>query len=249
MSASIYDVDKLLETTTDVNIPVFLDVTSIQQFGTWGRAHVGDLVNRITQAGLQIIAFDHQLENAFHRTHEAARKQLETFEVEFDPGEWKPEDDVFAAEVKSVYFHDEPAPLCDLHSKFLVLARFLSTTHTLRVLTAFPSFSRLINAEIFMLPDLADDIDLPANLDLFTDLGIHPQLRNVVVKAIMSKDYVGLVQDAAQELMEYLRNTDPTAFATPPNHFDGWDLAEKALVFQNMLYRVDRTYNNLLPTV
>lgn len=248
MPATIKPVDKLLEQATDVNIPVYLDVTSLVQFGIWGRDHVAELVSRIKTDGLQIVVFDAQLKNAYRRAkYQTAEKQLETFEVVLDEEAWVDDDDVFSAELESIYFHDEDAPLCDLHARFLVLARHASTTHALRIITAYPSFSRLVNAEIFMLPDVAADVDLPANLDLFTDLGIHPQLRSVVMNAMLNKDYVGLVQDAVQELMEHLRNTDPVAFATPPNHFDGWDLATRALAYQNMLFKVDKTYNQTLP--
>ena len=239
MPATIKAIEKLFEQMTDPNIPIYLDVTSLIQLAIWGRDHVAELVNRIRADGLQIVVFDAQLKHAYRRaSYQRTRAQLDTFEVIFDQDEWVGDDDVFAAELESIYFHDEDVPLNNLHAKFLVLARHATTTYPLRIITAYPSFQRLVNAEVFMLPDVTDDVDVPANLDLFTDLGIHQQLRNVVSTKFQQRDYIGVVQDSVQELFGYLQALDPNFAGV-----DGWQLVDQALGFRTVVHPA----NNNLP--
>lgn len=239
MPATIKLVDALLDEAFDVNIPVYLDVTSLVQFATWGRDNVAELVDRVRNDGLQIIVFETQLKNAFRRNkYQTAQKQLETFEVKFDEDEWIDDDNVFAAELKSIYFHDEDDRLRDLHAKFLVLARHASPNSP-RIITAYPSFQRMVNAEIYSLPIQADDVNLPANFDLFIDLGIHPQLRTVVSAKMQQQDFIGVIQDSVQELFGYLQNVDPSFAGV-----DGWRLVDQALGYQNVVHPP----KNSLPT-
>lgn len=223
MPAITKTVEALLEEQTDVNIPVYLDVTSLSQFAVWGRANVADLVKRIKTDGLQIIVFDSQLKNAYRRTkYQSALKQLQTFEVEIDDEDWLTDDDVFATELESFYFHDESAPLCDVHAKFLVLARYASTTHMLRIVSAYPAFQRILNAEIYVLPTAMNHLDVPPNFDVFTDLQLHSRLVNTVSGHFRNGNYPTVVFEAAKELSQYLR--DVSQLTT-----DGGTLANDAL--------------------
>jgi len=241
MPATIKPIDALLDASFDVNIPVYLDVTSLIQFATWGRDNVADLVHRIRNKGLQIVVFEEQFKKAYpNETYrDLAESSLTTFEVTFDEIAWNDLDATFATELEGIYFHDEVGNKKNLHSRFLVLSRHAtSNQHRLRIITAYPAFQRLVDADIYILPDQADDVDLPANLDLFIDLGIHPQLRTVVANKLRNNDYIGVVQDSVQELVGYLQNVDPS-FAS----IDGWLLVDLALGYQ----KVTHPSKSLLP--
>jgi hypothetical protein len=242
MPATIRSIEDLLGATFDVNIPLYLDVTSLVQFATWGRDNVAALIHRVRNEGLQIVVFEEQLKKAYpNETYrEQAENNLATFEVTFDEITWNDLDATYSTELEGIYFHDEVGNRRNLHSRFLVLARHAtSNQHRLRIITAYPAFQRLVDAEIYILPDQGDDVDLPANLDLFIDLGIHPQLRTVVANKLRHNDYIGLVQDGVQELFGYLQSVDPS-FAG----IDGWDLVDRALGYN----RVSVPPRNSLPT-
>lgn len=241
MSTQINTIEILLENSTDVSVPVYLDATSLRQFSIWIRQW-GDLqkqlVKRFNEDGLRIIVFDAQLKNSYRRkSYNEALKGLEEVEAEIDTETWGEEDDVFAAELKLMYFHDEASLLCDLHAKFLVLARYASASYPLKIITAYPSFHRVVNVDLYMLPDSSNDTELPANLNIFADLNIHERLRQSVSLKFLQKDYVGAVNDAVQEFFAYLQSLDPSASSR-----DGWNLVDEVLGYKGVSYPVNNKH-------
>lgn len=130
----------------------------------------------------------------------------------------------FFYEVQEIYFHDVTnRERCDRHAEFVFLSRRAARSENkLRVLTAQPAFQRLVNAEIFLIPASIHRPTLPANFDIFTELQIHPKLRQVVEVDFQNGDYPKVVFQAVNAFRDFVREI--TGLTT-----DGGDLMNSAL--------------------
>lgn len=111
-------------------------------------------------------------------------------------------------ELQYIYFHDVANPeLCSRHAEFLYLVRRASRNENkIRILTAKPAFQRITNAEIFLLsPPPSNWQLLPANLNVFTELQIHPRIRNVVEADFQNGDYPKVVFQAVNAFRDFVR--------------------------------------------
>lgn len=115
----------------------------------------------------------------------------------------------FLYEVQEIYFHDvSNRERCDRHAEFVFLSRRASRSENkLCIMTAQPAFQRLVNAEIFLLPVNSNNHRhlLPANFDIFTELQIHPRIRQVVELDYRNRDYPKVVFQAVNAFRDFVR--------------------------------------------
>ncbi len=248
MSKAVHPAERLLDEAIDVNTPIFLDSTSWDYFRKWIADRLPQFKARI-EKGLTLWVFEAEFAKTQPRLFNKYKEQQSTLdELEDIPiglqledelgirflDDHLPEDsDEYVYEIQQIYFHDEINPrLRTTHAEFMLLGRRAARNEpNLRILTAFPAFQRTINAEVFVLPNSIEIAELPADFDVFVDLGIHHQLQKVVSSKFYQSDYVGVVQDGVQELFGYLQSLD-SGFTG----IDGWQLVEKALGYQNVVY-------------
>ena len=200
----VFSADDLLQDNDNVTIPVFIDTTSWNEFTDWAETNHREL-KKLQQEGLRFWIFEDELEETepdLYQRHMLDKKAEDeeediagvTFEqeirdklgVQFHREKLPPKTDVsskaFFYEVQEIYFHDVTnRERCDRHAEFVLLSRRAARSENkLRVLTAQPAFQRLVNAEIFLIPANLYKSKLPANFDVFTELEIHPKIRQKV---------------------------------------------------------------------
>jgi uncharacterized protein (TIGR02391 family) len=133
----------------------------------------------------------------------------------------------FLYEIREIYFHDvSNHERRDRHEEFVFLTRRAARNDDiLRVLTAQPAFQRLVNAEVFLIPTSPYKPMLPANFDVFTELGIHPMIRQVVEADFRNGDYPKVVFQATNAFRDFVRQI--TGLTS-----DGGALMNEALMLQ-----------------
>lgn len=163
-----------------------------------------------------VLSFESQMENNLGiKLHE---EQL--------PGN-DPTLQTFFYEVQEIYFHDvQNREKCDRHARFVFLSRRAARSENkLRVLTAQPAFQRLVNAEIFLIPASSHKPTFPASFNVFTELQIHPKIRQVVEADFDNGDYPKVVFQAVNAFRDFVREI--TGLTS-----DGGALMNDALVLQ-----------------
>jgi len=148
----------------------------------------------------------------------------------------------FLYEVKDVYFGEVVQEYNrDRHAEFMYLARRAARNEDkLRILTAKSAFSKVAKAEVFMIPvPQPQKLSLPADFDVFTNLAIHPRIRQVVEIDFRNGDYPKVVYQAVNAFRDYLRH-----ITNLPND-DGVILADKVfeLKFSGGLVQADNNGN------
>jgi uncharacterized protein (TIGR02391 family) len=113
----------------------------------------------------------------------------------------------FFYEVQEIYFHDiSNRERIDRHAEFVFLSRRAARSENkLRVLTAQPAFQRLVNAEIFLIPANPYKSKLPANFDVFTELEIHPKIRQKVEQEFRRGNWSEVIFQAVDAFEAFLQ--------------------------------------------
>ena len=185
---------------------------------------VEDDVNKLPS----VLSFESQMENNLGiKFHE---EQL--------PGN-DPTLQTFYYEVQEIYFHDVPnREKCDRHAQFVFLSRRAARSENkVRVLTSQPAFQRLVNADIFLIPASSHKPTFPANFDVFTELQIHPKIRQVVEVDFRNGDYPKVVSQAVNAFRDFVQEITGSTL-------DGGTLMDEALKlnYQNrQVHRVSQT--------
>lgn len=221
----------LIADKADLDVPVFFDTTSYDQFDLWTKLQpkeYKELKRRVAE-GLKIVVFEEQLES----THPGAldepelededdepppphpvKAKLDELDVEFLNSRWHRSQDKYATELEMIYFHDDAK--ARNHAEFFIMARFAhnssSRDEPLRILTGYTPFLRTKQTEVIMLSAPAGSV-LPGDFDVFADLNIHAQLWQAAKTQFESGDYPASMFQAALELLDHLRtvSNEPTA--------------------------------------
>lgn len=229
----VFSADDLFEGNIDVTAPIFLDTTSWREFQNWSKQN-HQKIKGLLEQGLVFCIFDAELKHTEPELYKryAADKETPEEDEEVDEDEelpvsfekeleinlgikfhpqTLPAEDVsyktFFYEVQTVYFHDVTnREKCDRHAEFIFLTRRAARSENkLRVMTAQPAFQRLVNAEIFLIPANSHKPTLPASFDVFTELQIHPRIRQVVEVDFRNGDYPKVVFQAVNVLRDFVR--------------------------------------------
>lgn len=210
MTTKIFKIDDIFDKPD--TIPIYFDLQSYRQFIDWIE-DTTTLNNKMTRFmnHLQInsqpmLIFKEQL--AFFSA--SRQKQLAEFllplRINYALENSLP-DRMLTSEIEKIYFHDEERDNAREHAKFLALCRYASASDRLCIITAHPSFKRVVDVDVYILPNQTGSVTLPANFDLFTDMELHPRLRDKgnIREHYRNGHYNVVVFEAVQQLINYIQ--------------------------------------------
>lgn len=230
-------------------LTIYFDASSIELFEVWilqNKTLRDRLAQSIDDGSIEVTLFMEHLKSTAGRKYEYWREFFESIQFVFDESKWdKNCDELYTAELQTIYFHDERPELSRSHAEFLVLARNAARNQpSLHIMTVHPSFQRVVNADVTYISK-PHGTKIPANFNLYSDLQLHPRLSQVVSSQLANDDYIGAVQAGVMELFGFLREQHPDL--ANPKKLDGWNLVSKALGYKGIVYNLDKKANDKLP--
>ena len=220
-----YPIEAIVDTRWKSLTPIYLDLTSRRMFQQWLRTNRSAFERRLKDRSLQVVIFEHQAEELFSDTEEF-ESTMKVLGIEFESVGWRKEDRLYASELQDTYFHDETARLAGLHAEFMILARRASIGENPQIITAYPSFQRAPNIATYLL-GISNVPPIPAQFDIFQDIGLHSILGATVSERFNQGHYPDTVFEAVLQLRDHLRAQDSSLAES-----DGYNLVKHALGFE-----------------